>query len=53
MGLIEAYVAPLGVLFFSLAMICTRGHYSVDIVLAWWAFALVWLADPPGPVWVP
>ena len=48
-----AWVIPSLVLVYSYAMLCTRGHYSVDIVLAWWAFlALVKLNPRMEPLWV-
>ena len=42
MGNFEPWVVVPCVLFYSLAMLSTRAHYSVDIVLAWWALAAVY-----------
>lgn len=33
-------------LIYSALLVCTRGHYSVDIVLSWWALALVYSLEP-------
>ena len=36
-------VGPL-ILVYSTMLACTRSHYAVDIVLAWWALALVFVS---------
>ena len=38
-----SFVAPL-ILAYSTMLACTRSHYAVDIVLAWWALALVFVS---------
>jgi hypothetical protein len=40
------WLIPALVLLYSWSMLCTRGHYSVDIVLAWWAIAVLMKVNP-------
>lgn len=40
LGYCPRWAALLGVGLYSAAMLSTRAHYTVDIVLAWWALAL-------------
>ena len=40
LGYCHPSVCLLGVLTYSTMMLSSRAHYSVDIVLAWWALAV-------------
>ena len=40
------WLLPLGVGLYSAALLCTRSHYSVDIVLAWWVLGALLKLDP-------
>jgi len=51
--LVQMDLLPLGmvgplVLVYSAMLACTRSHYAVDIVLAWWALALVFVSGGTG-----
>ena len=37
---VPGWAMPVGVALYSAAMLSTRAHYSVDIILAWWALAV-------------
>ena len=41
-----AWALPLGVAVYSSCLVCTRCHYTVDIVLAWWVLLFVLALDP-------
>lgn len=40
------WALPLGVAVYSSCLVCTRCHYTVDIVLAWWVLLFVLALDP-------
>jgi hypothetical protein len=46
LGYLDAYAVPIGVALFSYAMLCSRAHYTVDVVLAWWALSVVYAISP-------
>ena len=39
LGYVSNTLALLGIALYSVSMLSTRAHYSVDIILAWWAVA--------------
>jgi len=40
LGYFPAWVVPVGVFIYSVMMVSTRAHYTVDMILAWWALAV-------------
>ena len=40
LGYWPKWMVPTGVIIYSAMMLSTRAHYSVDIILAWWALAI-------------
>ena len=40
-GLCGRWFSARGFVAYSIAMVASRGHYTVDVVLAWWCLAAV------------